>query len=396
MAYGFVRVTPRRQFVAFFASVVLVVGVSLALARRQRDQSRKDLVLSALPDDAWLVVSIDVDALRGSAFAKWLSGPASSPIAGVGSLTEPCGFDLLDRVRNVLVVSPEDGQRGDFGVAIAGTFARDELAACAEKVIRERGGRPMATTRGTFTLVSDTSSTGGARVAFRDGGLSLVGQGSWLDAMIDAADGRAARRGREHEGLRAALAESAAKATRRGPSQAIVLTALLPRAMRERIKSEAGERSQGSQGTVSGAAPPFEAMLSVDEAGIALTTGPSGSVSEIVAQLRCESPAACVDVEQFINRKRFEFSSDLRLRLVGLGPLIDTMAVERRDAAVSLRAQAPTDDLVRVLGSFKLSGGLPGSSSARPGQGQGEGSAESRAMAADGGPPSSVPDGGGT
>jgi hypothetical protein len=333
-------VTPRWQFAAFFASVALVVGASFAIARHRPAASRNEAALSALPGHAWLVVSIDVDALRDSALAKAFLGPGSRALPAVDTLVRPCGFDLLARVHDVLIASPEDGDKGDFGLAISGAFARDELASCAEQVIRARGGRPSTTRRGSFAVVTDESSAGGARVAFRERGLSLAGQGAWLDAMIDAADGRVARGGAEHAALRAALERALAEAKEKGSSRAIVLTALLPRAVRERLKAE---------GAGAAAANAFEAMLSVDQAGLAIATGPPGSITLVVAHLRCESPGECRDVQRFIEQKRFELSMDLRIRFAGFGPLFDTLTVERDGTDLSLRAQAPTDDLVRAF-----------------------------------------------
>jgi hypothetical protein len=119
-----------------------------------------------------------------------------------------------------------------------------------------------------------------------------------------------------------------------------VLTALLPRAVRERLKAE---------GAGPAAADAFEAMLSVDQAGVAVATGPPGSTTVVVAHLRCESPRECGEVQQFIERKRFELSVDLGIRFAGFGPLFDSLTVEREGTELSLRALARTDDLVRAL-----------------------------------------------
>ena len=78
----------------------------------------------------------------------------------------------------MVVTSPENGERGDFGVAFTGDFTQDELTQCAENVIRARGGTPSRRRRGAFTLVEDTGDAGHARLAYREGGPFLVGSGA--------------------------------------------------------------------------------------------------------------------------------------------------------------------------------------------------------------------------
>jgi hypothetical protein len=326
----------RRQYVLFFVLVAVVVATGFALGRsRARDAG----VLTAVPRDAWLVVSVDVAGLRQSPLAQPLLGPgASAAVPGLGSLSGTCGFDPLTRLRELAVTSPEGGERGDFGVAFAGDLTRDELAGCADKVIRARGGQPATSAHGGFTVVEDTADARHARVAYRDGGPFLVGRGGWLDAMIDAAEGKAERARAEHAALRDALAPKAGIAAR-----TLVLTALLPASLRERLKRDLGPEL-GSEGEKT-----YASVLAVSAAGVALSTGPSGSTTELVAELRCETPAACEEVKQLIERKRLAFSRDIGVRLIGLGPLLDSLAVEAHGASLSASARAGTDDLAKAI-----------------------------------------------
>src|SRR5579884_2294396 len=59
----------RRQYILFFALVVAVVTAALVLGK-----PRQPALLDAVPRDAWLVVTVDVPAVRQSALAKPLLG----------------------------------------------------------------------------------------------------------------------------------------------------------------------------------------------------------------------------------------------------------------------------------------------------------------------------------
>lgn len=325
--------------------VALVVAVGVAIGRSRHvgpDDERG--VLAAVPQDAWLVVTIDVAALRRSALAQPLlgggpgAGGAVDALPGLGSLPSACGFDPVARLRQVTLASPEGGERGEFGVAFAGELTQSELTACAEKAIIARGGRPVTSARDGFTVVEDTSDAQHARVAYRDGGPFLVGRGAWLDAMMNAAVGKGARARADHEALREALAPSGSTAPR-----AVVLTALLPKALRKKLEGELGAEAGGDGERA------YAAVLSVEAAGLALSTGGSGSTTQLAAELRCETPAACDEVKTLIERTRLSASQNLGLRLVGLGPLLDSLHVEVHGTSLSARAQAPTDDLARAL-----------------------------------------------
>jgi hypothetical protein len=330
------RLTQRRQYILFFA---LVVGVAVAGYLVGHPRGRSAGIVDAVPRGAWLVVTVDVAAVRSSPIAQpLLSAGVGTSLPGLGSLSDACGFDPLTRMKELLVASPENGDSGDFGLAFTGDFTRDELARCAEKAIRARGGTPATSTHGAFTTVEDTADAKHARVAYREGGPFLVGRGAWLDAMIDGVEGRREGPGPEHSALRAALAPKPGS-----PAQAIVLTALLPTALREKLKGELGAEL-GSE-----ADKAYVSVLAVSQAGIALGTGGAGSTTELLAELRCETPAACEEVKALVGRKRLAFSRELGVRLLGLGPLLDSLKVDTSGPALSASARAPTDDLARAV-----------------------------------------------
>ncbi len=193
-----------------------------------------------------------------------------------------CGFEPLEHVRELMVALPEGGDRGDFGVAFSADLSMAELVACAQKAIAARGGIPSTAVRGGFSVVSDANTPAAARLAYRNGGPFLVGRGPWLDAMIDAADGRAPRAKAEHDALRTALSPAGSPPR---PSS----SPRLPKSLRDRVRadSDTGVDSRPNEA--------FAGVLGVAEAGGAITPGPGGSdgksgpTTEVDLELRCET-----------------------------------------------------------------------------------------------------------
>ena len=195
-------------------------------------------LLDSVPRDSWLVATVDVSQLRASAIARAIL--ESGDVPGLGGLSSKCGFDPVSRLREIVVTSPENGERGDFGVAFTGDFTMKELEACADSVIRSRGGTPVTSTRSGFTFVEDAGDPKHARLAYREGGPYLVGRGAWLDAMLDATLGKGDRSRPEHADLRKDVAPKAGASPR-----AIVVTALLPATVRDRLKGELAPEATG-------------------------------------------------------------------------------------------------------------------------------------------------------
>ncbi len=330
------KLNVRRPHVWLLGVALLGAAVALALGLRGASPFRGPSgVLQAAPDGAWLLVTVDVAAARPLLKPLLESAGGLSTAtraAGLGSLTEACGFDPVEHIRELMVAAPEGGERGDFGVAFSADLTKGELAGCARKAIAARGGSPSTTTRGDYAIVGDESAPTQARLAYRDRGPFLVGRGAWLDAMIDAAGSHAVRAASPHQALRASLAPG-------GAPRALLVTALLPKALRERLRASEVDADAGAA---------FSGVLGVEEAGAAVTA--SDGATSIEVDLRCESAAACGEVKELIAKGRRSLSGNLGMRLMGFGPLIDGLSVDSTVAtALTLKTRAPTGDLAAAI-----------------------------------------------
>jgi hypothetical protein len=130
-----------------------------------------------------------------------------------------------------------------------------------------------------------------------------------------------------------------------GSAPALLLSALLPRGVRDRLRTEIGPEVP-LHGAASEA---FAGVLAVEQAAVSVSTGAAGSSTSLSVQLRCETPDACHEVEKLLWRKRLAFSRDFEARLIGLGPLLDSLTIEVEGTTLSARAALPTDDLARLI-----------------------------------------------
>jgi hypothetical protein len=311
--------------------------------------------IDAVPADAFLVVTLDLDLLRASPLgAPLLSGPGRSLLADK-DIAATCGFDPLDRMREIAVAVPVEDDTGEFGIAIRADVGKDELVDCARKVVEARGGGDPVTIRqsGSFTLVepADSASVVAKRyptLAYREGGPFLIARGPWLGTMIDTAEGKlpSARRESRHLALRSELGQTSDD----HPVLALVATVILPRPMRERIRREMGAEVAGQPGDRDSPAL-MAGVLGVESAGIGIRVGDAkGSDTEAVIELHCEDDAACAAVARIVDKQRRNWSGDLRARLLGVGPLLDNLTVETTKTTLRASTHAPSADAASWLG----------------------------------------------
>lgn len=327
--------------------------------------------LDAIPQGSFLVATVDVAELRRSPIFSALAdeptaGEALGAAAlGVGGLARSCGFDPLSRVERLAVAVPEHGERGEIGVAARITVSRDELSKCARALAGERGGALRTSRVGRFDVVEAPASEGqpGARLAYGDGGLLVVGQGTFFDAMLSAAEGRAPRIAEPwpddppaHAALRASLSSRGGHG-----APTLLVTTLVPSSVRARVEREmleelsrdGGAAPRDAERTMSG-------LLGISAAGLALHAGGAAERVELAAELRCEAEDACAAAAELLSREAQRWSRELTLRMLGLGPLLDSIDVAAEEKRVRVTAGAPSAPLASALGRvLRLSGRTP-------------------------------------
>ncbi len=352
--------------IAIFGSIMAfgVFGGFSGLAGRAATSDPFD----AMPKASFIVATVDFAELRRSpmyeaAFGKEAS--ATDPMRralGVSALANACGFDPMTRVQRIAVSVPEEGVRGEFGVAARVEVTRDELEKCTRSLAEQRGGRAETRDVGSFVVLED-KSLGGAlapRLAYGRGGLLVVGKGAWFDAMLGAADRTrpGVRDAAEHGALRKSLTSREGFRT-----PTALVTAILPRSLRERLKGEMAAElgAPDLSNTV------MAGVLGVSALGVALHVGGPGQNVDALVELVCDSAEACEAVERLVLKKRTEWSSDLALRMIGFGPLLDSLEVKRDGGHLRASATANGDALAATLDRvLKLRAGREGRSGGEP------------------------------
>jgi hypothetical protein len=325
---------------------------------------------SAMPASTFLAISLDMKALRGAEWFRRLTDNDAGRLVGLANMKTLCDYDPTAFVDEIDVAIPEKGDHGDFGVVMqAKDHPLDDqaLVACATKLATVHGGArdnaaPVVGERDGFSLLQQD---GVARFAMRPGGPYLTGRGSWLETMVDSAAGKTPSldANPEHASLRAA----AAKRLPSSSPAAVVVSALLPPEVRAQVRAEvAGETDPSSVAAMNG-------VLGVSGVGLALGTRgpqpllPDGKVDvtaelvDLVVELHCESAQACTDVAALLERKRDRFSSDVRVRILGLDSAIESLEVKPDGTSVHVYGHLNPERVVKALGARVPGGGAPGS-----------------------------------
>ncbi len=291
----------------------------------------------AMPAGSFLVLTVDVAALRASPLYTAVFDAERERSWGLGELALACGFDPMSRVRELDVAIPEGGEPGDFGVAASADLTPGELVRCAENVAGARGASRKAVEVGAFHVLEDDK---GHALAASDNGPIVVGRATFVRAMIDTAEGRGkgAKDNPDHAELRDALAASDVRGR-----PLVVVTALLPADLRDRLRREMGAElgAPGSNATMGG-------ILGVRAAGLSVRETGEG-VLEARAELRCDSGSACEEVRKLVLARRLAFSQDMALRLVGLGPAIDAFDAKVDGPRLTATTRVRTADLAATL-----------------------------------------------
>ncbi len=307
--------------------------------------------LSAIPTNAFIVVNLDVGALATSPIGTALAGEKGSHAGAflkVDSIQSVCGFDPLPHVQGIAISVPEGDTHGEMGIAVTGDLSKGALISCAKAIIEKRGGTWSLRESSSYTIVSENQEHG-AEIAFREGGPFLIGRGEWLERMIDTVEGRgssmAVPSGDLHHTLRADLAAAEPGVP------AIVGSVVLPRDLRDRI---GGEMVDSPDAGDPASKATMEGILEVGGAALAIHAGKEHEDTRIVGELRCDgdataAEAACKKVETFLLHERLGWSGNMRLRLFGMGQLIDGFQAKANGATLTFSTGTASENLARML-----------------------------------------------
>jgi hypothetical protein len=310
----------------------------------------------AIPKASFMAATVDFAELRRSPIYDAVFGKDGAAAGGtdpmrralgVTALADACGFDPTTRVQKLGVSMPEEGERGEFGIAARVDVTRDELEKCTRALAEKRGGHAETHDVGSFVVLEDSASGSGSspirpRLAYGRGGLLVVGKGTWFDAMLGAADHTrpSLREATEHVALRTSLTSHEGF-----KSPTLLVTAILPRALRDRLKGEMG--AEASSHDASSAV--MAGVLGVSSVGVAIHAGATGQNVDASIELVCDTAEGCEAVERLAQKKRGEWSRDLALRMVGLGPLLDSLELRRDGARLRATATAGADALAATI-----------------------------------------------
>ena len=289
-----------------------------------------------MPKGSFLVGTLDAAELRKSPLYDALLGKDAmlAPLLGAGALQEACGFDPISRVTKMAVGVPEE-ERGEIGFAAKVEVTRDELEKCSKALTAKRGGQSETKEVGSFVVLSDATAEAKSRIAYGTGGLLVVGKGKWFDTML-------ATGGNKHPSVETDEKHAKLRSTILGrdgwKTPTFVATAILPASLRARLKAEMAEEAEGAGSIMSG-------VLGVSAVGVGLKAGAAGRPVELSVELDCDSPEACETVDKLIQKKRLDLSRDLTLRMVGFGPVIDSLQTQRTGAHVRVTASADAESL---------------------------------------------------
>jgi hypothetical protein len=339
--------------IALVMAIALAVLVGLTWNRVPTRATASSGPLDAVPRESFLVGHVDVPALRASPVYKAVLGEADGSAGkalGLDELAKGCGFDPLGRVTELAVAIPEGESRGTFGLAALVGISESELATCAERIGEARGERTTPKTVGSFHVMEEQKGAHPG-LAFRQNPqgphLLLVAEGAWLSSMIATAEGE--RPSASSEAAHVALAT--AVTSQPGLEKPTVLaTALLPKGLRERLRGElSAEISGASQGAADSPQDVMSAVLSVGGVGLAIRAGGPGEDFDVRAELACEADKHASVLARLVERKRFAWSKDIGLRIVGFGGVIDSIVAEPHGSGLTVRLHAPADDLGRAI-----------------------------------------------
>lgn len=329
---------PKSQRVRIAVLGVIATAFAFVLFRGSGESTPLEPV-DAVPKESFLVGTVDVSELRRSPVYDVVlgkGGAAGGKALGLGAVEDACGFDPFTRIERLALAIPEKEGERDFGIVARVQVSRDELQTCKRRLDEKRGGEATAPKeQGDFIVIEgvQAGSTKG-RLAYGKKDLLVVSTGEWFDAILATANGQkpSVRDAKQHADLRTSLTS---REGWRVPT--VLVTAILPRSLRDRIRAETGPDAA------------MAGVLGVSAIGLAVKAGPPGGHVDARIEMICDSADECAAVEKLILKKRLDWSKDLALRMVGFGQVIDSLETKASGARLEVSASANADMLANTI-----------------------------------------------
>ena len=314
------------------ATSLLVLVVALKQERQgtpadaappPRESVALPMTLRAIPRDAPLIVSLDLEAPNAGSLRSLLFDPERE-IAGIGRLRDVCDYDPSPEIQALTIAAlksaPAEPKSPAFAIVAAGDFDQQKLAHCIERLLQSKGGSAERQRSGSMTLIRDQRGSE-AEIALLDQGLVLVSARDHLRQMLQALDGDAGNAGDNatHRSLREAIG---------GQAPLIGTLAFQSGWLRQLFEDEDVDRS------------PLASLR-----GAALRLDLADGVG-LDALFRCERAADTTPLQAFLNDLRAEFGPLLRQQ--GLGEL-DRFELERQGADLRLRWKLDQKTLTELI-----------------------------------------------
>lgn len=293
--------------------------------------------LAHIPAGPLLVAEVDVTALRKSPLGAQLLGEGRA-IAGLGEIQQLCGADPLDGVQRMALAVPELAGVG-FGLFATGDIDRERLLSCATKIVEGRGGTPVRETKGAFEVLLDSNrafeANETARLAVGERGPLLLTEPAYLGPALAVTPETSAAQG-PHQKLQELV-----------PPGVVVITAVLSETQRATLLDEL----RVQKATSSPLRSLRDGALSLRIVSPPATEGGAAADGQVSlsAVLRCEDPEAAKALADDFGARRRKATSNIGLRLVGLGGLLDAIRLRSEDRRVHVDVTLPASEVARLL-----------------------------------------------
>ncbi len=317
---------PRGVAILLGALALLVgwIAVTRATSSPTATADASVTVLDHIPPGAMLVASLDVAALRNTPLGEQLLGQGRT-VAGLGEVSALCGADPMDRVDELAIAVPGGAEDAGFGFFARGRIDAGELLGCAEKIVKERGGRPVRVPAGRFWVLKDASlELSSAELAVADGGPIVLAEPSYVRAALGTEGGSSMRSDAQHSALVALV-----------PRGQLVATAVLSAEQRRALVDELMAQNMGDS--------PFRSVV-----GGALSLTVTDAVTLAVA-LRCEQASACARVAEHVRQAARAEADTLAARAIGLSGILAGLDVRLEGDAVHVRVVVPAAEALTML-----------------------------------------------